>query len=144
MRRDCPTKTIQAIVGFAANARVPPPELLRAAGLDPSKVADLDAYVTHSQELRVWDEAVRMTGDPDFGLHLAEWLAASPLDHYDMLSFAVRSCPTLREHYRVAGRHIRVIHDGIYLSIEEEGDEARLVHGHEPERQTTQPWFVRQ
>lgn len=132
--RDCPIKTILGIVGFAANAGVPPPELLRAAGLDPAELADPDAYLLHAQEMRLWDAAVRLTGDQDFGLHLAEWVARFPLDHFDVLAFAVRSSPTLGEHYRLVGRYIRLIHEGIYLSLEEEGDVARLVHGHSPEQ----------
>jgi AraC-like DNA-binding protein len=132
--RDCPIKTILAIVGFAANSGVPPPELLHAAGLDPAELADPDAYLSHEQELRLWNEAVRLTGDRDFGLHLAEWVACFPIDHFDVLAFAVRSSATLREHYRLVGRYIRLIHEGIYLSLEEDGDVARLVHGHSPEQ----------
>lgn len=132
--RDCPVKTILAVVGFAANAGVPPSELLRAAGLDPEALVDPDAYLPHAQEMRLWDEAVRLTGDQDLGLHLAEWVARSPPDHFDVLTFAMRSCPTLGEHFRLVGRYIRLIHDGIYVSLEEEGDVARLVYVHIPEQ----------
>ncbi len=134
MSQDCPVKTILAVVGYAASAGVPPPELLHAAGLDPALLADPDAYLLPSQEIRVWAEAVRLTGDQDFGLHLAEWAARSSEHLFDVLTFAVRSCPTLGEHYRLAGRYIRLIHEGTYLSLEEEGDVARLVHGHSPEQ----------
>jgi len=132
--QDCPAKTILAVIGYAANVGVPPPELLRAAGLDPALLADPDAYLRQPQEARVWDEAVRLTGDQDFGLHLGEWLAGAAEDVFDVLTFAVRSCPTLREHFRLAGRYIRLIHEGIYVSLEEDGDVARLVHGHSPEQ----------
>lgn len=134
MSQDCPVKTILAVVGYAASAGVPPPELLHAAGLDPALLADPDAYLLPSQEIRVWAEAVRLTGDQDFGLHLAEWAARSSEHLFDVLTFAVRSCPTLGEHYRLAGRYIRLIHEGTYLSLEEGGDVARLVHGHSPEQ----------
>lgn len=134
MSRDCPIKTILAIVGYAAYVRVPPPELLQAAGLDPGELADPEAYLLHEQEMRLWDEAVRLTNDQDFGLHLAEWVARFPIDHFDVLSFAVRSSPTLGELYRLVGRYIRLIHEGVYLTLEEQGDVARLVHGHSLER----------
>lgn len=134
MNRDCPVKTILAAVGFAANAGVPPPDLLRAAELDPAALANPDAYLLQAQEMRLWSEAVRLTGDQDFGIHMAEWVARVPLDHFDVLAFAARSCPTLGERYRLSGRYIRMIHEGIYLSLEEEGDVARLVHGHIPEQ----------
>lgn len=132
--RDCPIKTILAVVGFAASAGVPPPELLRSVGLNPEILADVDAYLSHAQEIQLWDEAVRRTGDPDFGVHLAEWTTQFPPDHFDVFSFAVRSCPTLRDQYLLAGRYIRLIHEGIYLALEEEGDVARLLHGHCPEQ----------
>lgn len=132
--RDCPIKTILTIVGFAANAGVSPPEILRAAGMDPALLADPAAYVPHSHEIRLWDEAVRRTEDQDFGLHLAEWVAGAPEDHFDVLAFAVQSSPTLGAHYRLAARYIRLIHEAVYLTLEEDGDVARLVHGHSPER----------
>lgn len=131
---DCPIKTILAIVGFAAHAGVSPPELLRAVDLDPAILSNPDGYLLHAQEMHLWEEAVRRTGDQDFGLHLAEWVARAPEDHFDVLTFAVRSCPTLGEQYRLAGRYIRLIHEGVYLSLEEDGDVARLVHGHSPEQ----------
>lgn len=134
MSQDCPVKTLLAIIGFAAHAGVPPPDLLCAAALDPARLVDPDAYLQRSEEMRLWDAAVRLTGDQDFGLHLAEWVTRFPFDHFDVLAFAVRSSPTLGEHFRLAARYVRLIHEGIYLSVEEEGDAARLVHGHSPEQ----------
>lgn len=134
MGGDCPVKTLLAIVAYAATVGVSPPELLRAAGLDPSRLLAADAYVPHAQELRLWDEAARLTGDPDFGLHLVEWVTHFPPDHFDVLAFAARSSATLGELFRLVGRYIRLIHEGVYLALEEEGDQARLVHGHTPER----------
>jgi AraC-like DNA-binding protein len=131
---DCPVKTLLVIVGFAASVGVSPPVLLHAAGIDPMLLGDPDGYVPRAQETRLWDEAVRLTGDADFGVHLAEWVVRFPEDHFDVLAFAVRSSPTLGEHYRLAGRYIRLIHEGVYLSLEEEGEVARLVHGHIPEQ----------
>lgn len=134
MNQDCPIKTILTILGFASSVGVSPPEILGAVGLDPALLSDPDGYLLRGQELRLWDEAVRRTGDPDFGLHLAEWVARVPEDHFDVLTFAVRSSPTLSAHYRLAGRYMRLIHEGVYLTLEEKGDEGRLVHGHSPEQ----------
>lgn len=130
MTQDCPLKTVMIIVGFAAQKGVQPPRLLEAARLEPALLAHPDAYLTHAQEIRLWEEAARLTNDPDFGLHLAEWVARSPEDFFDVLAFALRSSPTLGEQYRRAGRYMRIIHEGIYLTLEEAQDEARLVHGH--------------
>jgi AraC-like DNA-binding protein len=124
------TKAVLAVVGFAATAGVAPPVLLQAAGIDPALLTGPDAYLLLTQEQRLWHEAARLTGDPDFGLHLAEWAVPRMEEQFDVLAFAVRSCATLGEHYRRVGRYLRLIHDGIYLSLTEESDMARLVTGH--------------
>ena len=87
----------------------------------------------HAEELRLWREAARLTDDPDFGLHLAEWVVGCSEELFDVLAFALRSCATLGEHFRLAERYLRLVHQGIYLRIEEERDVVRLVHGHHEE-----------
>ena len=94
------TKAVLAVVGFAATAGVSPPVLLQAAGIDPALLTGPDAYLLLTQEQRLWHEAARLTGDPDFGLHLAEWAVPRMEEQFDVLAFAVRSCATLGEHYR--------------------------------------------
>ena len=136
MSRVRATKAILSVVGFAARAGVPPPVLLSAAKLDPTLLDGPDADLLHAQELRLWDEAARLTGDQDFGLHLAEWIVGCSEDLFDVLAFALRSCATLGDHYRLAGRYMRLVHQGIYLKLEEERDVARLVHGHYQEPST--------
>ena len=119
MSRVRATKAILSVVGFAARAGVPPPVLLSAAKLDPMLLDGPDADLLHAQELRLWDEAARLTGDRDFGLHLAEWIVGCSEELFDVLAFALRSCATLGEHYRLAGRYMRLVHQGIYLRLEE-------------------------
>lgn len=109
------------MVGFAATAGVSPPVLLQAAGIDPALLTGPDAYLLLTQEQRLWHEAARLTGDPDFGLHLAEWAVPRMEEQFDVLAFAVRSCATLGEHYRRAGplpaphprRHLLVADGGV-------------------------------
>ncbi len=135
MRRVRATKAIQSVVGFAASCGVSPAELLAAANLNPMLLAGPDADLLHSHELRLWDEAARLTGDRDFGLHLAEWISTSIEELFDVFAFALRSCATLGDHYRLAARYIRLVHQGIHLKLEEEeaADVVRLVHGHDRE-----------
>lgn len=142
MRRVRATKALLAILGFAASAGVPPPVLLSAAKLDPTLLSGPDSDLLHAQELRLWDEAARLTGDRDFGVHMAEWIAGCSEDLFDVLSFALRSCATLGDHYRLAGRYMRLVHQGVYLNLEEEPEVARLVHGHyqEPSTPRVTPW----
>ena len=131
MSRVRASKPILAVVAFAAKAGVPPLTLLSAAGLDPALLAGTDAELLHSQELRLWVEAARLTGDQDFGLHLAEWVVPFAEGQFDVLTFATRSCATLGENFRRFSRYLRLLHDGIYVRLEEEEEDiARLVHGH--------------
>lgn len=135
------TKAILAVVGFAARAGVPPPVLMAAAQLDPTLFSGPDTDLLHSQELRLWDTAADLTGDPDFGLHLAEWVGGCSEELFDVLAFALRSCATLGDHYRLAARYIRLVHQGILLKVEEDGDVVRLQHSHhrEPSATTRHP-----
>lgn len=136
MSRVRASKAILSVVGFAASAGVPPPVLLSAAQMDPELLSGPDTDVLHAHELRLWEEAARLTGDCDFGLHLAEWIAGCTEDLFDVLAFALRSCATLGDHYRLAGRYMRLVHQGIYLNLESEPSVARLVHGHFQEPST--------
>jgi AraC-like DNA-binding protein len=137
------TKAVLSLFGYAGSAGVPPDALLGAAGLRPDLFAGPDIDLLHSQELRLWAEAARLTADPDFGLHLAEWLAPRTDETFDVLSFALRSCATLGDHYRRASHYLRLIHAGIYLSVEQDegAGVARIVHGHrwEPAEPPRQP-----
>jgi AraC-like DNA-binding protein len=124
------TRAVLPILAFADASGVPAAELLRTAGLDPATFAGPDIDLLNSQELRLWSEAARLTGDAEFGLHLAEWLVPRTDDVFDVLSFALRSCATLGDHYRRASRYFGLVHAGTYLRLEEEATVARLVHGH--------------
>ena len=124
------TRAVLPVVGFANMVGLPPHVLLRAAGIDPVQLATPDIDLRHSQELRLWSTSARLTADADFGLHFAEWLAPRAEDTFDLLAFALRSCATLGDHYRRAARYVRLVHSGVKLALEEDGDVARLVHGH--------------
>jgi len=122
-----PNKEILALVAFAVTLGVPPETLLRTAGLAPKLAAS--ALVSHERVLRLWDAATCLSGDPDFGLHFAEWVSQQTEDRFDVLAFAMRSCATLGEQYNRIGRYARLIHRETLLSLEVDGDTARLVHG---------------
>lgn len=122
-----PNKEVLALVGFAARLGVAPDALFRAARLDADVAST--SVVSHAQVLRLWEEATRLSGDPDFGLHLAEWVSSEAEDRFGVLAFAMVSCATLGEQYRRMGRYVRLLHKETSLTLEFEGDVARLVHG---------------
>ncbi len=111
-------------------AGVQPDALLAAARLDAGLFAGPDIDIDHAQELRLWAEAARLTGDQELGLHLAEWIVPRTDELFDVLSFALRSCATLGDHYRRAARYMCLVHPAVCVSLEEEAKVARLVHAH--------------
>lgn len=117
------------MIAFAMQLGVRPDELLRAVGIDPTQMGGSQVEVPHVAKMRLWDEAARLSGDSDFGLHLGEWVCQCPEEHFDALAFALRSCATLGDHYRRMERYVRLIHEGTYLTLEIEAGIARLAHG---------------
>lgn len=122
-----PNREVLALVGFAASLGVSPDVLLDAAGFDAALASR--AVVPHRHVVRLWEEATRLSGDADFGLHLAGWLVQHAEDRFDVMAFAMRSCATLGEQYARLGRYVRLLHKETFLSLEIAGDAARLVHG---------------
>lgn len=116
-------KLFQAILAGAAAQGVQPAALLPAAGLTSADVGDPDGRLAQDSNVRLWNEAGRLTGDPCFGLHLAEH---ADVGAFGGLGFAVRSSSTLGDGYRRAARYLRLMHTGVRLHIEEDADTVRL------------------
>lgn len=119
---------IPAIAAFAVRHGVQPPDLLRAAGLDPQRFAD-GADEPVEVTARIWKAAAVATGDPDLGLHFAEWVLAYPASRFDLLRFAVNSCSTLGDHFSRMERYIRLLQPETFVRLTREGSVARLAHG---------------
>jgi len=66
--------------------------MLEAAGLPQSVLARRDGRVPLAQARAAWEVAARASGDPCFGLHAGERMAA---DDFDVLGYASRAAPTL-------------------------------------------------
>lgn len=127
------TKALWAVLGYAANAGVPPPELLLAVDLDPSLLELPDIDLSHARELLLWEEAALRTSDEAFGLHLAEWLAPLAEQQFDVLAIALRSCKVLRDYFCLCERYTRLVHAGVRCSLVEEANVACVVHSHHEE-----------
>jgi hypothetical protein len=128
-RRSWPSLVLPRPLGCRHRCCCPPP------GLDPALLPG-PTPTCCTQELRLWDEAARLTGDRDFGLHLAEWAVRLLEEQFDVLAFAVRSCATLGEHYRWLGATCVSSTRASTCRWTEESDVARLVHGHYQEPAT--------
>lgn len=125
------TKGLPSLLAFAVHLGVPLPDVFEAVGVDPMHLAGAEKEtIPHHIRARMWDAVMRLSGDPDFGIHLAEWVCQHPEEHFDVLAYAVRSCSTLGEHYERMVRYVRLIHDGTFLALEYEPSATRLIHRH--------------
>ncbi|HET7543675.1 MAG TPA: AraC family transcriptional regulator [Polyangiaceae bacterium] len=95
------------------------------ARFDSERAADPDARIPLDVESLLWDEAARLTGDGSFGLHAAEGLRPGM---FDVLDYAVRTAPSLRESLERLARYNRLVHDAAVFALLPEGDLLRVEH----------------
>ena len=88
--------------------------LLERCGLPDALLEDREARVPLDIERRLWHEAALATGDPDFGLHIAE---RAPPGAFEVLEYAARASPTLGEAYERVARYQRLMHSGFAMQV---------------------------
>jgi len=107
-------RTGAVIVRAAAAMGVSPGALRDLTGFDAASAADPDARISLELEAQLWDAAARISGDPLFGLHAAELLEPGA---FDVLEYAARTAPTLREALGRLARYNRIEHDAAVFSL---------------------------
>lgn len=126
VRREHITVSARLVVGIAAAGRargLDVESLLATVGIDPACLDDPDARIPIEQEEALWTEMACVADDPFFGLHAQRSI---PPGTIDVLDYAVRSSPTLRDAFRSLVRYNRLVHDVAEFELVESGDEARL------------------
>jgi AraC-like DNA-binding protein len=110
---------------FAALAGVPGGiERLRAAtDVGPEHLADADARVTPAQFCVAWAELVRLTGDPQVALRIAD---ATPPGAFGVVEYVCRCAPTLGDALRHWVRYLNLLDDAVVVGLVEEGAHACL------------------
>ncbi len=94
--------TTRNILQFAAYCGVDPEEICAAAGLEPEMLTMPDQRIPGSLHAAVWREAVKQTGDENFGLHLGE---AFNLGTFGIVGYIMLNCETLGEVFDKIGRY---------------------------------------
>jgi len=112
------------IAGLHACGIDPAPALLEA-GIDPAVLLDADGRVPHHAALEMWNQAVSLTRDANFGLHAAEGVDVATLD---VQSYAVLSSPTLRDGLQRASRLHRLNHEAATVGLFDEQGGAAWRH----------------
>src|SRR5690348_6073796 len=91
---------------------VPAAEAARDCGIDLHALAGADDRVPGGRVERLWELAVRRTGDPLIGLHMAEGYSPGALD---ILGYVVLSCRTIGEVLDRLARYARLLNDGLRI-----------------------------
>lgn len=89
--------------------------LLREVGLSREVIEDLDGRIPVARLLELWRVAALLSGDPDYGIHVAERVASPQTVH--VVGFAARSARTLGEAIETAGRFVRVMNESTRFSL---------------------------
>jgi AraC-like DNA-binding protein len=118
-------RTGAVIVRAAAAMGVSPGALRDLTGFDAASAADPDARISLELEAQLWDAAARISGDPLFGLHAAELLEPGA---FDVLEYAARTAPTLREALGRLARYNRIEHDAAVFSLKRTPPTTRVEH----------------
>lgn len=113
-------KMCQLIVLGAAAQGIEPERLLQLADLKSDMLTDPDGRLPRAREVHLWEAAVRLTGNDDFGLHVAETFSIGDLGG---VGFAVRSSATLGEAYERVARYLALVNQDIDLHICPLGDD---------------------
>lgn len=110
---------------------VDPAALVAEAGLDPRAFDDPDARFDIAATAVLWRGAVRVTGDPAFGLYASRFVRQTT---FHALGYAVMASSTLREALERHVRYGRLVSDAGRCRLEETGERARLVLEIPPDR----------
>jgi AraC-like DNA-binding protein len=108
------------IVDTAAERGVAPATLLAHAGFGPATLEDSGARVSRAAFDRLLAEAVRLSGDRDFGLHAAErgdGVRRLP----DALHYALTSGPTVGALFGTVSRYARLVHTDVEVTFVPDG-----------------------
>jgi AraC-like DNA-binding protein len=97
---------------------LPAEEMARACGITLRLPPETDARVPGHQVERLWAASVEATGDPLVGLHMAEAYSPGTLD---IVGYVMLSCRTIGDVLDRFSRYVRVLNDGLRVSVVREG-----------------------
>ncbi|MDH1681472.1 AraC family transcriptional regulator [Pseudomonas chengduensis] len=113
--------------GVAADA------LLAQAQLSPEALSQRDQRIAASAYLTLLGEGVRLTGDPDLGLHLGESVRPG---YYGVLGYLIMSCATLADALHRQARYASLVGNLGLVVLDDEparpGSEPLIAHSWQP------------
>ncbi|MEO5925783.1 MAG: AraC family transcriptional regulator [Bryobacteraceae bacterium] len=97
---------------------IPAADFWQGIIVDPSLLESPNARLPGSVVERIWDQAVRLSGDQDLGLHTAENFNPGALN---LLGYVILSCRTASEVLGRLAQYSALLNDGLRVRIVKEG-----------------------
>jgi AraC-like DNA-binding protein len=119
-------KEVRLILATAAQDGVASGPLLAAGGVSRRLLADPDARVSQASFDRLIEQAIGLTGNPNLGLHAGELTRDVRVP--DALHYALNTCTTLGEQYRLMCRYVGFLNTNAALALEVDGRVTRVTH----------------
>ncbi len=98
--------------------------LLAGSGIPPQRLQEPARLISLHQELRIFDNARRLSGDESLGLRLGK---AMHISSYGILGYTMLVSPTVRVALETAIRFPLLLGSYFRLAVEEDGRQARLL-----------------
>ncbi len=114
---------VQGILNAVEKLNLKADALLSAIGLDSSIFQDTDARISHEKFDALWREIAQSSAEEAIGLRIAELIEPTA---FDVIGYAVCSCPTLGEALSRIGRYSRLVHEGEKWTLETKGKVTRI------------------
>ncbi|PKL96818.1 MAG: hypothetical protein CVV18_00140 [Gammaproteobacteria bacterium HGW-Gammaproteobacteria-8] len=100
------TKLFRLVMDYLVSQGINPDPLLAESGLSPELLSDSDARLSFSTYSAFCKRSRKVTGDPDFGLHVGTSVKPGYLG---ALGFALMSCQTVRQALERSRRYSGII-----------------------------------
>lgn len=98
-------------------------DLCAQAGLDPQQMDDPNARYPLSATTRLWELAVRASGDPAIGLRVSRFVSPTT---FHALGYALVASGSLREVFERIVRYHQVVSDALTLELSRDGERYRF------------------
>jgi AraC-like DNA-binding protein len=108
------TVSSRALLEACARLGLDTDQILAAAGVDRSRLADPDARLSNAQASALWRKAFELSKDPDLALHAVEIL---PQGAYRVLEFLSWNAPTVGEALTKVSHYFPLINSAVRLPI---------------------------
>lgn len=121
---------VRGIADALSANRLHADSLLREAGISPSELRNNDSRFPHEHVSKLWELAVRESGNPDIGLSAA---SATHPNGLDVISYVVMSSPSLHHALGQLARFMSLVNGTRVVHLLEEKEGSRLVFA---------PWYA--